>query len=186
MTHEQRRQRVRFDWLQVPDEMVRTRSLTLSQLLSAATGKRVSHGDALLLVCNLWTWVVSQVREDAVDLAGEFERCSVLPRLKAEALLPTALGWPGRHASVLIDALLDTHVRVLSAEGDCVRVVDIRERYARLAKKQNESKGRAKASVLAREHGWEPGPKSTWVNSTTGETVEGWRELVQLLEGGAK
>jgi len=173
---------VRFDWLQVPDEMVRTRSLTLAQLLTAATGKRVSHGDALLLVCNLWTWVVSQVKEDAENLAAEFERCSVLSRLKAEALLPTALGWPGRHAGILIDALLDTHVQVLGAEGDSVRVVDIRERYARLAKKQSESKGRARASTVARENGWEPGPKHTWVNSSTGEVVDGWRELLQRFE----
>lgn len=174
---------MRIDWLQVPDDMVRTRSLTLARLLTEASGKKVSHGDALLLVCNLWTWVVTQVREDAEDLAAEFERCSVLPRLKAEMVLPIPLGWPARHAAALLDALLDTHVGVLSAEGDAVRVVDIRERYARLAKKQSDSRGRARASLCAKEHGWKTAEGGGWMNPETGETVENWRALLARLEG---
>lgn len=173
---------MRFDWLQVPDDMLRVRSVTLAQLLSEAAGKRVSHGDALLVVLKTWLWVVSQVREDEPNLSGEFERCSVLPRLKAEKVLPGAVDWAPKHGTSLVDALLDPHVRVLVAEGDAVRVVDVEQRYARLAKKQSESRGRAKASQLAREHGWRVAEGGGWMNPVNGDTVDGWRDLLTLLE----
>lgn len=176
---------MRFDWLQVPDDMLRVRSVTLAQLLTEATGKRVSHGDALLVVLKTWLWVVSQVREDESNLSGEFARCSVLPRLKAEKVLPGAVDWPHKHGAALVAALLDPHVRVLVAEGDAVRVVDVEQRYSRLAKKQSDSRGRAKASQLAREHGWKVAEGGGWMNPANGDTVDSWRELLALLEGKA-
>lgn len=176
---------MRFDWLQVPDDMLRVRSVTLAQLLSEAAGKKVSHGDALLVVLKTWLWVVSQVQEDESNLSGEFARCSVLPRLKAEKVLPGAVDWPAKHGAGLVDALLDPHVRVLVHEPlmDSVRVVDVEQRYARLAKKQSESRGRAKASQLAREHGWRVADGGGWVKPETNETAKDWRELLALLGG---
>jgi hypothetical protein len=173
---------VRFDWLQVPDDMLRVRSVTLAQLLTEAVGKRVSHGDALLVVLKTWLWVVSQVREDESDLSAEFARCSVLPRVKAEKVLPGAVDWAPKHGEALVSALLDPHVRVLTEDGDAVRVVDVEQRYTRLAKKQSESRGRARASQLAREHGWKVAEGGGWMNPANGETVDSWRDLLTRLE----
>lgn len=175
---------MRYEWLQVPNDMLRVRARTLANLLTASTGRKVSRGDALTLALDLWDWVVSQVNEDAEDLGAEFERCSVLPVYKADALLPEALGWPTKHAPALMGALCDEHVRVMAEEGENLRILDVRERYSRLAKQQGDSRGRARASYLAKEHGWTHKPGVGYV-SPTGEVAESWRELLERL-GGAK
>lgn len=175
------RPKVRFEWMQVPDEMRRVRSLTLAQLLTAATGRKVSQGDALLLVCNLWAWVIDQVREDSEDLGAEFQRVSVLPTAKADVLWPTALNWPARQMPALITALSDRHVQVVAEDGDMVRVLDVEERYMRLAKKQGDSRGRARAAYHAKEHGWKHEAGKGYV-SPTGEVIESWRDLLARFE----
>lgn len=175
------REQVRFEWMQVPDEMRRVRSLTLAQLLTAATGRKVPQGEAFLLVCNLWAWVIDQVREEVEDLGAEFRRVSVLPKAKADAIWPAALGWPARHMAALLEALADPHVQVLADEGDTVRVLDVQERYTRLAKKQGDARGRARASYYAKENGWKHEPGRGYV-SPEGEVLESWRELLARYE----
>lgn len=175
---------MRYEWLQVPNDMLRVRARTLANLLTAATGRKVSRGDALTLVLDLWDWVVSQVNEDAEDLDAEFERCAVLPYERAEALLPEALGWPDKHAMPLMQALCDKHVGVMAVEGERLRVLGIRERYSRLAKQQGDSRGRARAAYLAKANGWTHKPGVGYV-SPTGEVAESWRDLLERL-GGAK
>lgn len=175
---------MRYEWLQIPNDMLRVRARTLANLLTASTGRKVSRGDALALVLDLWDWAVSQVDEDADDLAAEFDRCTTLASMKAISLLPEALGWPPKHARALITAFCDDHVRVLEAEAGCVRILEIRERYLRLAQQQGDSHGRAIASKRAKEHGWTHRAGVGYV-SPKGEVVASWRELLERL-GGAK
>lgn len=171
---------MRYEWLQIPNDMLRVRARTLANLLTASTSRRVSRGDALALVLDLWDWAVSQVDEDADDLAAEFDRCTLIDAHKAASLLPEALGWPQKHARALIVAFCDDHVRVMGDEGDAVRILEIRERYLRLAQQQGDSRGRAIASKRAKEHGWTHKPGVGYV-SPTGEVAESWRELLARL-----
>ena len=175
------RKQVRFEWMQVPDEMRRVRSLTLAQLLTAATGRKVGRAEAFTLVCDLWAWVVDQVREESEDISAEFKRVSVLPKAKADVVLPAALGWPARQMPALLAALADPHVQVIEDCGDTVRVLDVEERYTRLAKKQGDARGRARAAYYAKENGWKHEAGRGYV-SPTGEVVESWRELLARFE----
>lgn len=171
---------MRYEWLQVPNDMLRVRAQTLATLLTQSTGRKVSRGDALTLVLDLWDWVVSQVNEDATDKAAEFERCARLPKAKADILLPMALGWPIKHVGSLLVALTDSHVRVMADEGDFVRVMEVEERYSRLAKKQGDSRGRARASYLAKDHGWVSNGKNEYASESTGEVLS-WKQLLERL-----
>lgn len=173
---------MKVEWLQVPEDVILTRSRNLAGLLSEATGKRVTHGEALLFILKTWMWVVDQVEEDNPDIASEFERAAVLDRLKAETLLAQALEWPAKHKAALVDALADSSVRVLEPlDGLVVRVRDVEERYKALAKKQAESRGRARVSRAAREAGWEAEKGGQWRHPADGRHVASWRELEALL-----
>jgi hypothetical protein len=174
---------VRLDYLQVPDSLLRTRTVALATMLSAAKGKPVSQGDALLLVCRLWEWVLDQVNESAADVKAEFAAKARVPRLQAEAIWPSALHWPASKGRELLQALADPLVAVTAMDRDYVTVLDLGERYTALAGKRAESRGRARASALAKQHGWKATqPGGGYVNPKTGEVAEGWRELLQVLE----
>lgn len=175
---------MKVEWLQVPEDVILTRSRNLAGLLSEATGKRVTHGEALLFILKTWMWVVDQVEEDNPDIAAEFERAAALDRSKAEVLLSQALEWPAKHKAALVDALLDSSVRVLEIPPNAdweVRVRDVEERYRTLAKKQAESRGRARVSRAAREAGWEAEKGGQWRHRADGRHVASWRELEALL-----
>lgn len=173
---------MRYDWLQVPNDMLRARAITLSALLTEATGRKVTRADALTLVLDLWDWVVSQVNESAEDRAAEFHRCTRLPKAKADLLLPGVLAWPAKHVAALLTALCDPHVHVMEDEGDYVRVTEIEKRYAQLAKNQADSRLRARLSYLTKRYGWKHVKGTGYVHETTGEVVTSGRELLERLE----
>lgn len=178
---------VRIEWLQVPDDMVLVRSENLAALLTKALGRRVSHGDALLHVIKVWMWVVAQVNEDNPDVAEEFARSSVIERSKAEMVLAHHLKLPAKHGADLVDCLLDPSVRVLEPVpllgGDGVRVREVEERYTALAKKQGESRGRARVSRMARDAGWVAAKGGRWEHPVSGASVDDWRALEARLKG---
>lgn len=171
---------VKVDWLQVPAETVDQRAPQLAQLLSQGTAKRVSEGDALMVLVRLWQWVLAKVNPDAEDLASEFAKASTVPEARAAETVATACRWPVSKAQVLLDALLDSEVRALVGEGDCVRVEGLAERYMGLAERQRDNRGRAIASKRAKEHGWTHKSGVGYV-SPTGEVAESWRELLARL-----
>lgn len=173
---------MKVDWLQVPVEAVDQRAPQLAHLLSMATGKRVSEGDALMLLVRLWQWALAKVSPDAPDLPAEFARCATLPGVRAAETLATACRWPLSKSQVLLEALLDSEVRALVEEGDCVRVEGLVERYAGLAERQRDNRGRATASKLAKQHGWRHEAGVGYV-SPQGEVVEHWREVLERLGG---
>lgn len=173
---------VKVDWLQVPAEVVEQRAPQLAHLLTLGTGKRVSEGDALLLILRTWQWALTKVDPDAPDLAAEFLRCATLPPVRAAEALATACRWPLSKAEVLLEALCDSEVRVLRRDGDSVRVDGMAERYVSLAERQRDNRGRAIASKLAKAHGWKHEAGRGYV-SPHGEVVEDWRELVARLKG---
>lgn len=175
---------VKVDWLQVPAEAVDQRAPQLAQLLTQGTGKRVSEGDALLLLVRLWQWVLTKVNPDAEDLTAEFAKASTVPEDRAAETVATACRWPVRRSEILLESLLDPEVRALVREGDCVRVDGLMERYTGLAERQRDNRGRATASKRAKEYGWTHKAGVGYV-SPTGEVAESWRDLLARL-GGAK
>lgn len=175
---------MKVPWLQVPVEAVEHYAPQLAHLLTLGSGRKVSEGDALLFIIRLWQWALVKVNPDAEDLRAEFESCSSLSRVRAAETLATACRWPISKADVLLESLLDSEVRVLVEEGDCVRVDGLAERYTALAEKQRDNRGRSLASKLAKAHGWTHRAGVGYV-SPQGEIVRDWREIVALL-GDAK
>lgn len=171
-----------YDFLQVDDLLLDSRSRSLARLLTAA-GKRTSQGDALILVLRLIRYVVRNARETAPDLKAELRRAALLDDAGSmEALLDAAEGWPAAKMRAVRDALAAPTVGVLEALPDGAwRVVGVAERYGRFAEKRRDSRGRAEASRLARERGWKSSDGGGWHNTQTGETVESWRELMVRL-----
>lgn len=169
-------------WLQVPEEVRRVRAPAMAGLLTAATKKKVSKGDALALVLDLWAWVLGQVDETTPDLQAEFARCTLLQTDRAAGILVLATDWPAKHAAALLQAMADPMVRVLVAEPDGWRVPGLQERYLGLSADRADARGRARAHNLAKAHGWKSEPGNKWVHLQTGEVVDGWRPLLQRLE----
>lgn len=167
-------------YLQVPEDVRRVHAPALADVLTTASGKRVSRGDALAMVLDLWAWVLGQVREDTPDLKAEFQQRTLLPRLRAADMVALATGWPKRKGAVLVAALSDATVGVLREEPEGWRVVGVSDRYLKLAGERAESRLRARASALAKANGWRADGNS-WV-SPTNDRVEGWRALLQRLE----
>lgn len=171
---------MKVPWLQVPVEAVEHYAPQLAHLLTLGSGRRVSDGDALLIIIRLWQWALVKYEPDAEDVGAEFIRCSTLPKVRAAETLATACRWPLSKAEVLLQALLDSEVRVLVEEGDSVRVDGLAERYTQLAEKQRDNRGRSAASKLAKAHGWTNRAGVGYV-SPMGEVVRSWRELIERL-----
>lgn len=173
---------MKVEWLQVPAEAVEHRSLHLARLLSHGSGRRVSEGDALLLIVRVWQWALNKVDANAPDLSVEFRRCSTLPEARAAETLATACRWPMSKADVLLEALCDAEVQAVAREGAAVRVLGLAERYTTLAEKQRDNKGRATASKLAKKHGWKHDPVNGGYVGPTGAHATNWQELIVMLK----
>jgi hypothetical protein len=169
-------------WLQVPEDVRRVRAPAMAGLLTAATKKRVSKGDALALVLDLWAWCLAQVDEGAPDLKAELERCTLLQRERAAGILTLATEWPTKHVDALLQAMADPMVRVLVPDAAGWRVPGLADRYLSLSVDRADARGRARAHNLAKAHGWKSEPGNRWVHLQTGEVVDGWRPLLQRLE----
>jgi hypothetical protein len=166
-----RRKSVKLDYIQVPEDLRTTRAPALADLLSERTGKRVSPGDALKLVLDLWAWVVTQVDESAEDLAAAFDRATLFSAERGEALLSLATGWERRKAGVLLDCLTDPTVRVVTPENEGWRVLGVADRYLSLAASLRDARDRVRINGIAKANGWKAGAKGEWINSATGEVL---------------
>lgn len=169
-------------WLQVPEDIRRVRAPAMAELLSAATGKKVSRGDALAIVLDLWAWILGQVDENAPDLQAEFARCTFLPEDRAAAVIALATGWSTKQAPHVLKAMADPMVRALVPEAGGWRVPHVADRYLNLSAERADARGRQRAASLARVNGWKSEPGNKWVHTTTGEVVDGWRALLAKLE----
>ena len=169
-------------WLQVPEDIRRVRAPTMADLLTATTGRKVSRGDALAMVLDLWAWVLGQVNEGAPSLQAEFDRCTLLERERAPAIVALATGWPTKRADVLLRAMADPLVRVLVEEPGGWRVPHLADRYLGLSADRADARGRARCHQLAKANGWVPQPGGSYLHTTTGEVVDGWRVLLPRLE----
>lgn len=169
-------------WLQVPEDIRRVRAPAMAGLLTAATGKKVSRGDALALVLDLWAWVLGQVDETAPDLQAEFARCTLLPEDRATAVVALATGWNTKQAPHVLRAMSDPMVRVLVPESGGWRVPNVADRYLGLSADRADARGRTRAANLAKANGWKSEGGNKWMHSTTGEVVDGWRALLARLE----
>ena len=169
-------------WLQVPEDVRRVRAPAMAGLLTAATGKRVSRGDALAAVLDLWAWVLGQVNESAPDLQAEFARATLLPADRAEHVLVLATEWPAKRAATLLQAMADPMVRILEREPAGWRVPGLADRYLGLSADRADARGRARTHQLAKANGWQAQPGNQWVHLQSGEVVDGWRVLLQRLE----
>jgi hypothetical protein len=171
-----------YDFLKVTDDVLDRRSRALARLLTAK-GRKTSQGDALMLIIRLERYVVQHARDEAPDIKAELERASCLNDDTLTQALLDASEWPLTRLEDVREALAAPSVDVLEKCPGGWRVVGVAERYAGFATKRRESRGRATASRLAKEHGWKAVEGGGWTNPTTSETVETWRELLALLEG---
>jgi hypothetical protein len=177
------RSRVRYDFLQVTDEMMDERAPALARLLTAA-GRKTLPGEALRLILRLERYVVRRVSDDAADVVAEMHACALLPRVRAAHMLALATDWPESKAEWLIEALADQEVRVLEVVPEGWRVRGIAERYARFANERKASRLRTRDNARARAAGWEPGDGKTWQHSETGEVLPSLRDVVVRLDAG--
>ena len=170
-----------YDFLKVSDDMLDARSRSLARLLTAK-GRKTSPGDALLLMLRLDRYIVQQARDTAPDLRAELVAASTIPDASLTHVLSVACEWPERFMEELTETLQDRSVGVLewAADGSW-RVLGVAERYASFAEKRRDSRGRAAASRLAKEHGW-VADGGGWVRPGTEQRAAGWRDLLTLLE----
>lgn len=170
-------------WLQLPADLPDRRAAQLALLLSARGGRKVSEGDALLLVVRLWQSALTKVNEHAPSLEAELARCSRIA-FGEEELVAVACRWPSSRAGLLLEAMANAAVGVLEHVPGGWRILGLPERYAALATRKAESRGRAQASRLAKQHGWRQAEGGGWFDPRTGETVDDWRALLARLQGG--
>lgn len=176
-----RRPLLDVSYLQIPEEVRTVRAPNLADVLSSVSGKRVSRGDAIAMVLDLWAWVLGLVDDGAPDLREEFKARTLLPSLRAADMVCRATGWPKKKGDVLVAALADSTVGILQREPEGWRVVGVADRYLKLAGERAESRQRARASALAKANGWKA-DGNAWVSSDGLQRVEGWRALLQRLE----
>lgn len=176
-----RRRDVKVDWLQLPADLPEARAGALADLLHAATGRKVSEGDALLMVVRLWQWALVKVDPEATDLDAEFSRCATLSPFGAAAQVARACRWPEKMGLELLEALQHPEVGVLVREGDALRIDRLATRYANLAAKQQDARGRAQATKAAKRHGWASADGGAWVHPPSGARAKDWRELLARL-----
>lgn len=170
-----------YDFLQVTDEMMDARSRSLSRLLSVGP-RKVSHGDALLLMLALDRYFVQRAKDTAPDLKAELRRVATVPADRINDVLSVVSGWPDKHLPALLDALSDPTVGALEAVDDGWQASGLAERYARFAERRRDSRGRATASRMAKERGWKPAEGGGWTHPGTGEVVEDWRALLAKFD----
>lgn len=173
---------VKYDFLQVTDEMLDQRASALARLLTAS-GRRTSPGDALWMILRLERHVLRHVNEEAPDAAAEIAARSVLARDRAAHILAEVSGLPLSKWEALVDALCDEDVGVLEECPGGWRVRNIPERYARFANERRAARHRARDTSRAKAAGWESGEGRTWVNRHTGEVLPSLREVMEVLNG---
>lgn len=172
---------VKYDFLQVTDEMLDERAPALARLLSSG-GRRVSEGDALRMILRLERHVMRKVDDNAPDVVAEMRARSVLPVERARPILAQATGWPEAKAGLLLDALADEEVHVLDAVPEGWQVRGLAERYGRFANERKASRERTRDNARARAAGWEPGDGRGWVHRGTGEILPSLRDVIMRLE----
>lgn len=175
------RRQLLYDFLKVTDDVMDRRSRALARLLTAK-GRKTTHGDALMLILRLERYVVQHARDEASDIKAELERASCLDEETLTQALLDASEWPLKGIGDVRDALASSSVDVLEPCQGGWRVVGVAERYAGFATKRRESRGRATASRLAKEHGWKAAEGGGWMNPADGQAVDSWRDLLALLE----
>lgn len=178
------RRDLRYDFLQVTDEMLDVRAPALARLLSAG-GRKVSRADAVVMVLDLERYVVRRVNDEADDIGMEFHACAWLPDDRASAMVSAACNWPLAKSTLLLKALADPEVRVLDWYSDGMvagwRVRGIPERYGRFANQKRASRERTRNNDRARAAGWEPGEGRTWVGPR-GMVLPSLKDVIACLE----
>jgi len=172
---------VKYEYLQVTDELLDERAPALARMLSAA-GKKTTQGDALRLILRLDRYVVRRVNDEAQDVVAEIRACAFLHRERIAHMLALALDWPESKANWLIESLADQEVRVLEPVPDGWLVRGVAERYGRFITERKTSRARTRDNSRARSAGWEPGDGKTWVYRATGEVLPSLRDVVARLE----
>lgn len=173
---------MKVHYLQVPEDLRKTKAGSLADLLSERTGKRVTRGDALYLVLDLWAWVLDQVNDGAEDMAAEMDRRTILPTDRACSQVSLATGWPKAKSGVLLECLADTDVGVLEAVDGGWRVHGLGAPYLKLASDLRDAREKSQTYAKAKAAGWEPGDKKgEWYHPSTKVSVGHWRELREVL-----
>jgi hypothetical protein len=172
---------VKYDFLQVTDEMMDERAPALARLLTAA-GRKTLPGEALRIILRLERYVVRRVSDDAADVVAEMHACALLPRERAAHMLSLATDWPESKAEWLIESLADQEVRVLEVVPQGWRVRGIAERYARFANERKASRLRTRDNSRARAAGWEPHDGKSWMHAGTGEVLPTLRDVISRIE----
>jgi len=162
------RRDLRYDFLQVTDELLDVQCVALAHLLTTA-GTPTSPGDALRLVLRLERYVLQKTNPEAADVAAEFRAAATLPRAKAAGMLSRATDWPMDGAGRLLACLSDPEVRVLTPTKGGWVVAGVADRYGRFARRKKAARDRTRNNEIAREAGWAPGEDGIWVHTVTGE-----------------
>lgn len=175
---------VKYDFLQVSDEMLDERSTALGRLL-VADGRRGLPPDLepLKLLVRLDRYVLRRCSDEPGNVMAEMEAQAFFPADRAAQMLAQACGWPVQKSSGLLTALCDPEVQAMEECPGGWRVRNIPERYARFANERKAARHRARDNTRARAAGWEPGDGKAWVNRHTGETLASLREVMVRLEG---
>jgi hypothetical protein len=178
---------VKVDFVQVPEDFRQAKCALFAAKLSELSGRRVTRGEALAIVVDLWAWHLQQVDERAPVLSEAFRAAALIPSKEAALRMHVATGWQKSKAGVLLEALSHPMVRVLVPCLEGWEVADLQHRYLVMATRQQESRSRARLNALAHDSGWEPvqdknKPKGLWRHAS-GEELH-WKDLLVRLEVG--
>lgn len=174
---------VKYDFLQVSDEMLDERSTALGRLLAVAQRRGAPALEPLKLLVRLDRYVLRRVSDEPHDVTAEMEAQAFFPKERAAQMLAQACDWPVERWRTLVDALCDPEVQAMEPCPGGWRVRNIPERYARFANERKAARHRARDNTRARAAGWEPGEGKSWVNRHTGEVLSSLRDVMSRLEG---
>lgn len=174
---------VKYDFLQVSDEMLDERSTALGRLLSVGWRRGSPDLEPLKVLVRLDRYVLRRVSDEVADVTAEMEAQAFFPSERAPQMIAQACGWPVAKWRVLVEALCDPEVQAMEEVTGGWRVRNIPERYARFANERKAARHRARDNTRARAAGWEPGDGKTWVNRHTGDVLGSLREVMTQLEG---
>ena len=173
---------MRYDFLQVSDEMLDVRSVALANLLTSE-GWAVSAGDALRLILLLERYVVQRANADAKDVLAEFRAASILPKARAHTMLALATATHLDRAGVLLKALADPDVKVLEVIKGGWALRGVAERYGRFARLKKAARDRTRNNERARAAGWATsGDGKTWVHPSAPDEHMTLDAVIALLD----
>lgn len=105
---------------------------TLAGLLSEATCRRVTEGEAITLMVRLFRWALRRIDHGASNRLVAIQDAATLPMGHEQEVLARVCQWPKKDAAALLNVLASHDARVLRRTGECIHldVYDLKQRHS--------------------------------------------------------